>query len=421
MSFVLPGAKKSLLLLHDMLEQRKGAVISLFSHADPTGDDARNKEWSGRRGRAVLGVLIHQPTIWKDLYRNPIEGDNWGPPAALIILSVLTKKSGKAAGEPYYSGTFSPDENNALAQAVGDFQADEGLDKNGELSDETLEKLFQRYFDYLTTKEGTEPKVLGSEAFLAKLSGSDYRGDVQGCSEFNPLVVFSSAEQILFDSQGHEIQRSAENAANRRVLVLFFPPGSEVDIQSWPCPSAVGGEDKCQSRFWSNGPARRSPSDKRRLFESTRDTMACRFYHRFVDKSPCERSVQLAGLHLRILDGEGTPKKHQPYQLQVGDFTFHGFTGEDGVLVHAIPVDAVQGKLTMNDFERTLLIGPQVDADEDAGSSMRLQNLAFGSGGPGQIVDKESAVQRFLASAALPIAKALGAEAIEALRKRYGA
>ncbi len=421
-SFVLPSSRPSLHLLHEMLAEREGSPISLFAHADPTGDDDRNKQWSGRRALALLGVLAHRVDIWETLYDGPMEGDSWGVPMIQLVLRVLPK-GGTSGGrdEPYFKGDFSFDLTEETREALAAFQADEAVGTGGELDSATRQRLFQRYFEYLTRPPGGEAAVLGPERFLGRLADPDYRVDVQGCSEHNPVLVFSEAEQNFFDAQGHEVQRGAENAANRRVLVLIFPKGAEVTAAEWPCPRAVDGSATCRSRFWSDGLNRISPGNERRLFESTRDTMACRFYHRFVDKSPCERTVKLVGLHLRILDAEGAPRKLVPYRLVVGDLVFEGLTGKDGGLVHAIPADATSGKLTMNGFERTLVIGPVVDAEDDVGSSMRLQNLAFGSGGPGALSDKPSAVERFLSAMSLPTAKTLSAKAIQALRDRYGA
>ena len=78
---------------------------------------------------------------------------------------------------------------------------------------------------------------------------------------------------------------------NRRVLVLFFRPGTVIPPDKWPCPRASEGTGGCRKRFWSDGDTRRTFQEKRREFATVPDTFACRFYHRLVEASPCESSA----------------------------------------------------------------------------------------------------------------------------------
>src|SRR5262249_16027673 len=124
--------------------------------------------------------------------------------------------------------------------------------------------------------------------FLARGEDKDLKGDVQGCSEFNPLLIFSQSKQRQFDQPANHKARNQANKPNRRVVVLLFRPGSRVDPARWPCPRTKEATSDCRKRFFSdfgkglaNGPADVE-------FEKTKDTFACRFYDRLVKSSPCE-------------------------------------------------------------------------------------------------------------------------------------
>ena len=144
--------------------------------------------------------------------------------------------------------------------------------------------------------------TLSKTDFLARGTDAAGRGDMQGCGEFNPILLFSQQKQSDFDkaARGDKndpqvqrilAQRNADNSPNRRVVVLFFRRSSLVDPVKWPCPSVADGIAGCKKRFWSDGEKRRSthPSGTDRNFVDAQDTFACRFYQRIAaTKSPCE-------------------------------------------------------------------------------------------------------------------------------------
>jgi hypothetical protein len=136
---------------------------------------------------------------------------------------------------------------------------------------------------------------LAKEDFLAHGADPGGKGDFQGCSEFNPLLIFSQKKENQFkQDQSSTATRNAANAPNRRVVVLLFHVGSKIDPTKWPCPRASEGIAACVKRFWSDGEARRStrlPVADRK-FEATADTFGCRFYQRITSSSPCESLLQ---------------------------------------------------------------------------------------------------------------------------------
>jgi hypothetical protein len=238
--------------LKDLLDKHPGTKLSIFGHADPTGDDTYNKTLSGRRASAIFGLLIRDVAIWEKLHDHAAGGDNWKPEAEQTMRAATGLPAGTAR-----------------------------------------KTLIKAYMDHLCTVRDATGQPAGSveltkEDFLARGKGKDGKGDLQGCSEFNPLMIFSKDEKTSFDKPANRPQRNQENQVNRRVMVLLFRPGSQVDPNKWPCPTVEEGVAKCLKRFHSDGETRRSNQAKRREFKDTKDTFACRFYDRISNSSPCE-------------------------------------------------------------------------------------------------------------------------------------
>jgi outer membrane protein OmpA-like peptidoglycan-associated protein len=270
-SFIEPGIQPELARLGRLLRRHPptsmaataspplpGSPLSVFGHADPTGDDEYNKTLSGRRAQAVHALMIRDAGSWNELYSKPQGEDKWGIRAIKITLAFLDRENESAQ-------TFDRDAQKRKA-------------------------LFQDYMDKLC---GVALPKLQRGDFLGQGKDSKGKGDFQGCGEFNPLLVFSAQRQQAFDKQQDKTARNAANAPNRRVMVLIFRPGSKVEPSRWPCPRASEGSAGCRKRFWSDGEKRRNArlADQDRQFDISKDTFACRFYHRLSDKSPCEALV----------------------------------------------------------------------------------------------------------------------------------
>ncbi|MEZ4456085.1 MAG: hypothetical protein R2882_05980 [Gemmatimonadales bacterium] len=98
-------------------------------------------------------------------------------------------------------------------------------------------------------------------------------------------------------------ERDAKNEPNRRVVLYLFKPGTVVDPEAWPCPTAQQGPQRCHARQWSDADdrrERRSVDHARRFGRAVRPgspgaraaqswlaqrlgeeetTFGCRFYH----------------------------------------------------------------------------------------------------------------------------------------------
>jgi peptidoglycan hydrolase-like protein with peptidoglycan-binding domain len=347
--------------------------ISIFGHADPVGDDNYNKQLSGRRATAIYALLTRNVHVWEDLYSNPFAGDNWNPRAIQSMLAELGFLNGPASGEM----------DEATRSATVDFQNANGLTADGDPGPRTRAVLFQQYMDRLC---GTDFKLDPSDDFLGRGQDSGGKGDYQGCSEFNPVLVFSQSENEALNRPECKADRNAQNAPNRRVLVFLYRPGARVDPAKWPCPRVKESGAACHMRFWSDGEQRRSSQEQRRVYEDTRDTFACRFYDRMARRSPCERAVAVMRIRLHDCFGEKMPGVE--YQLDYAGRQKSGRADAEGFLADTLDPDAERCSVRWDpagsqsgggpsfNFEMELFVQlPDLDSDE--GVKRRLHNLGY--------------------------------------------
>ncbi len=283
-SFVTPDVADEMTLLAKLVRQHtrddQKPPASVFGHADPVGDDHYNKQLSGRRAQAIYALLTRDTALWEDLYSHQIGNDKWGVKSIQTML--------KAVGHD--PGAIDGVQGQKTTAAIKSFQQANGLAVDGVAGPQTRAKLFLAYMDAICKDEKGNPFKLEKTDFLAQGTDKDGKGDYQGCSEFNPVLLFSQLEEQEFSQSQNQSQRNAENAPNRRVVVFLFRVGSRVSAERWPCPRAKEGVGGCKKRFWSDGEQRRSKRlpEQRRKYEETKDTFACRFYDRISVGSPCE-------------------------------------------------------------------------------------------------------------------------------------
>ncbi|MCH9687351.1 MAG: peptidoglycan-binding protein [Deltaproteobacteria bacterium] len=290
-SFVAPRAREELADLGTLHRMFPDSPLSLFGHTDPTGDDAYNKILSGRRALALYGALVRDVALWEELWSQPLAGDQWGSQVAKAMLGSLPG-DGTA---PYYEGALEPGATPELTTAVAAFQEQSpGLAVDGQLGPATRAVLFGVYMDWLCTDDEGTALRLGPEHFLARGADPQRRGDVQGCGEFNPRMVFSQAEATAYAAWDQKDARDEDNSVNRRVVAYLYPAGAKVDPDRWwPCPAARDGVSACRQRLWADEAARRNPTEQRRHFDGDYDTFGCRFYHYFALNTPAETPVTL--------------------------------------------------------------------------------------------------------------------------------
>lgn len=289
-----------------------GAPLSVFGHADPSGDDDYNKQLSGRRAKAIYALITRRTELWEELFRQPFGNDKWGRRALEMMLDFLSSRPEEEKGEKSLTTSqksAQPDTEGGKDKAANTDKGDQALVTLHERDAGKRQGLFLAYMEKLC---GPELK-LEKRDFLGHGDDAGGKADFQGCSEFNPVLIFSQEDQKKFEQDKDKTARNNANAPNRRVMVLIFRKGSRVDPSKWPCPRVNEGVAGCKKRFFSDGDKRRNIRlpDQPRKFEETKDTFACRFYDRLSNKSPCERLLRV--LRIRLFDRLAQPIPSAPF------------------------------------------------------------------------------------------------------------
>ncbi|WP_394829440.1 OmpA family protein [Pendulispora albinea] len=319
-SFIHPDAREELGALAALCAELEGAPLSIFGHADSTNTDDYNEHLSGRRAEAAYALLTRRKDIWEHLYTSPYGGDDWKH-------HHVTDEMLRALG---YEAPSRAE--------IERFQSEHGCPIDGDIGPETRGALFGAYMDFLcTAEEGGEPFRREASQFLGQGSSPDGKGDYQGCSDFNPAIVFSSEEEQRFKRAENKQKRDNANAPSRRVVAYLFRPGTVITVDRWPCPSTKEGAAACKKRFWSDAEARRKPGAERRTFPQHRDTFACRFYHGLAMRSPCERLAGCNRVVFRLQDHWGYPMVGQPCLLIVEGAYRETISKADGLVDTTMP------------------------------------------------------------------------------------
>jgi hypothetical protein len=272
-------------------EQKVFPPIALFGHADPVGQIPYNSKLSARRALCVFGMLTRNVQIWEDLFKDKsLAGDIWGNPEFETMLD-------EVGFEPEFpKGSTDEVKRNQILARLKVSPADRA-------------KLFLDYMNAICVKEngrgGDEAFVLQKEDFLDRGEREDHKGAVQGCGEFNPVLILSKQKSRAFEIAGDKEGRNAANEPNRRVLAFLFKPGSRIVPAKWPCPTVKQAqpEKSCKDRLWKDSERRLAAAENQdRSFKKTGDTFGCRFYHGFAENSPCEATLKLWVLRIGFND-----------------------------------------------------------------------------------------------------------------------
>lgn len=314
-AFVRPEVGVQMPRFKKLMDDHPGSPLSVFGHADPVGDEEYNKRLSGSRAKAIYAMLIRKPEIWEELYSAGSLKMNH----VQVMLQHLGFDPGRTDGV-----TDGPHKD-----AVKAFQEKAGVANDGSAGPTTRKALYKAYMDALCVDEKGETFVVPKESFLGEGKDAGGKADYQGCSEFNPLLLFSKEQDAAFKADKDKTPRDLANAPNRRVLVLLFRAGAKIDVTKWPCPRASENTAGCRKRFWSDADKRAQLTDEERQHIKTRDTFRCRFYQRMTDRSPCERPS--AFIVARLYDHEGNFIAHAPFTLTLPDGkTFHDVADSRG-------------------------------------------------------------------------------------------
>ena len=338
-SILLPSMTEDLGELVELIRANPSAPIAIFGHADPSGDEGYNKLLTGRRATALFGLLTRKIPLWEQLLAHPVGGDDW--------------KKGD--------------------QAIRIMK--EHLGKTGPV---VASALFAEYMDALAVDGAGKLFGLPPRAFLGGGRDAGGKADFQGCSEFNPRLVFSAAEARRFAAPGQKEARDEANAINRRVSAILFAPGTEINLKRWPCPRASEGVAGCRKRFWSDAATRRSNQERRRERPEANDTFACRFYDRIAIAAARAEAVKT--LVLRLLKVDGTPDGGGPFTLIAEGITTNGVVTDAGLIQARVPVGARTASLRVRDQTVPITIARTPPVNTVPGVQTRLANLGFFGG-----------------------------------------
>ena len=174
-SFIKPDVhtRRFIDALAEVRGRHPNSPLSVFGHADPTGDDDYNAHLGGRRAAAFYGLVTRNVELWDDIYQNagqltqPCASDQWGARSFQIMLGVIPG----ADGNPYYSGGLDDTWNPALNAALAQFSKDKGV-AAGPARRKAIYKL---YMDIICTDKQNQPLQLDPTEFLAQGGGEKAR------------------------------------------------------------------------------------------------------------------------------------------------------------------------------------------------------------------------------------------------------
>jgi peptidoglycan hydrolase-like protein with peptidoglycan-binding domain len=380
-SFVKPESAADFRRFASLWKRAGAPTVSVFGHADPVGDDDYNKKLSGRRATAVYAALTRNASLWEDLYGREVSGDSWGMRSIQAMLVAL----GYDAGPPTGSRNAKTD------AAVTAFQTDhqDKIKVDGKAGPLTRQELFLAYMDFLCRDEDDQPFALAPTDFLGGGEDPDGKADRQGCSELNPLFVFSKDQSKQLSSASRKAERDTLNQPNRRVLLFLFPAGTHVSPTDWPCPRTGEGITDCKKQFWPDGDARRNPQDSPREYAISRNTFACRFYDGMARRSPCE--VMRKVIKARLLDSDKHAIPKARYRLSAGTHDIRENVADESGRITEVDVLA-PSRVTLEwgapeevenlagAFPYQSVISLDLVGDDEADARKRLHNLGYAVG-----------------------------------------
>jgi hypothetical protein len=382
-------------------------LAAVFGHADPVGNDDFNKKLSGRRAAAVYAFLTRRTDIWEDIFSQKgnftsvLSADNWGDDAINTMLSDLGYVA--AADDQEIAANSASEQTDPVTA----FQHDHGLAEDGDPGPKTRDKLFGVYMDKRCRNHKDEPFKLEAADFLGRGADASGKGDFQGCSEFNPLLIFSEDQHKELSKTEHKAERDRANAPNRRVLMYFFHPETRVELGTWPCPRAKEGTAACRKRLWVDADDRRSSGPDRRLYEATGDTFACRFYDRLARESPCERVLEPVDIQIRLFDYCQRPMPGARCRVTFGptvlDLTANkdafvnvrALTGHTICLVEWSEAPESDDPIETHAYRKFAFLRVDAGTDDGAGVKRRLWNLGYPVRQGTGIGDQDDLIRRF--------------------------
>jgi outer membrane protein OmpA-like peptidoglycan-associated protein len=223
-SFLLPPSIPGVRNIVAFFQRHPGVTMLINGHTDLVGDAQYNLQLSNERAAAVAAYLLNKVDDWLAWYSAPIPSKRWSYGEDQNMLATVPD----AKGAPYYGGPTTGVNDHATQNATQRFQADNGLNADGQLGSDTRRALVDKYMKL----EGTS---LPAGTPLLQ----------HGCGEFHPIDATTQADQ-----------------GNRRVEIFLFDGAVDPPPQD-RCP-APGCTEYLQ---WVGNPEEdidlcQAPSDK---------------------------------------------------------------------------------------------------------------------------------------------------------------
>jgi len=301
-SFPLPSSCSEFSKLQSLFEQYPNSATAIFGHSDILNDQESNKTLSGRRARAVHGLLTRDLDGWLKLSPGT-RFDPWEHEPVQIALSTLKD----ASGTVYYGGSIDGISGPKTIAGIKAFQRDNGLKVDGVAGPRTKSKLYPAYMDTIC------PVKLTTKDFVGDPPDALRQWSCCGCGAANPALVPSQADTDKAESSKDKSERRLQLSPNQRTSVFLFPESCKgAGNITFPCPATDGKASKCQEQLHPDAATRQNPTESKRTCDANQDTFGCQFYSSIagLEKTPQpakqDAKPVITTLHLGIFnDGTG--------------------------------------------------------------------------------------------------------------------
>lgn len=359
-TYLRPETKSAFTDLRLIVSRHPDSPLSIFGH-DAGAKDGNARLRAGLRAEVVYGLLTRNTELWERRFQEK----DWDWSVLRMMLNKVSLSLGRHNTEVDLRSV----------ESIRRVQYMSGLQPTGSLDRETRVELYRLYMDFLADPDFEIPPT----RFLGKGTAKGARGAYQSCGSNNPVVVYSAKlhEEVKNLSSAEPLADSLY-ALNRRVSVILFRPGTEVNPASWRCPLISESDDGCRRRFWSDAQSRLAPGDATRWHESGEKTFACRLYERLNAGSPCEMATLNRILRIFLQDEKGRPITDEPYSLQIDGEEVtdaNSRTNAQGVISHSIELSAASAVLWVGTHRWQIRLREMNPHFEKYGSLSRLANL----------------------------------------------
>lgn len=172
--FLLPDAIPGIKGIKEQYGKSKGSEILVVGHTDTSGADEDNLTLSLERADSIAAYLGDDVAAW-DAFFADVKGDTkkWGTREIQLMLSKLPDGQ-----TPFYGGSAGGTLDDETRQAIGDFQAANGLPANEKIDAPTRKAIITQYMALDGTSLPKDARLVthgAGESFPASETGDGVR------------------------------------------------------------------------------------------------------------------------------------------------------------------------------------------------------------------------------------------------------